>query len=137
MRKTELFFPFKPVPKGRPRFTRTGHTYTPQSTQDYEHIITEYYKENCNDFYDGAIKVNLIFNMPIPKSITKKTRNAIMLGEIKYIKKPDCDNLAKSFTDALNGIAYSDDCLITRLCVEKRYSDSAVGTLLTITEDVD
>lgn len=137
VKKTELFFPFKPVPKGRPRFTRKGFAYTPDKTRKYEKDIAEFYSEHCNDFYDGAIKVNLIFNMPIPKSITKKIRNAIITGEIKYIKKPDADNLCKAFTDALNGIAFADDSLITKLCMEKRYSDSEVGTFLMITEDVD
>ena len=138
MKKTELFFPFEPVPKGRPRFTRTGHAYTPKTTQDYEKKIAEYYKSQTDDFYDSAIKIKLIFNMPIPKSTTKKNRMLIMANEIKYIKKPDTDNLCKAFTDALNGIAYQDDCLITKLTIEKRYaSDNNVGTEMIISEDAE
>jgi len=138
VKKTELFFPFEPVPKGRPRFTRTGHAYTPKTTQDYEKKIAEYYKSQTDDFYDSAIKIKLIFNMPIPKSTTKKNRMLIMANEIKYIKKPDTDNLCKAFTDALNGIAYQDDCLITKLTIEKRYaSDNNVGTEMIISEDAE
>lgn len=138
MQKTELFFPFEPVPKGRPRFTRTGHAYTPKTTQDYEKKIAEYYKSQTDDFYVSAIKIKLIFNMPIPKSTTKKNRMLIMANGIKYIKKPDTDNLCKAFTDALNGIAYQDDCLITKLTIEKRYaSDNNVGTEMIISEDVE
>lgn len=137
MKKTEIFFPFEPVAKGRPRFFR-GHAYTPKNTQEYEKKIAEYYKEQTDDFYDSAIKVKLIFNMPIPKSITKKNRMLIMANEIKYIKRPDCDNLCKSFTDALNGIAYEDDCLITKLTIEKKYStENNVGTEMIISEDVE
>ena len=29
-----------PVPKGRPRFTRTGHTFTPAKTRQYEALVT-------------------------------------------------------------------------------------------------
>lgn len=29
-----------PVPKGRPRFTRSGHTYTPDTTRKYEALVT-------------------------------------------------------------------------------------------------
>ena len=138
MHKTEIFFPFEPVPKGRPRFTRTGHAYTPKTTQEYEKKIAEYYKSQTDDFYECAIKVKLIFNMPIPKSTTKKNRMLIMANEIKYIKKPDLDNMCKSLTDSLNGIAYADDSLITKLTIEKRYStDNNVGTELTITEDIE
>ena len=35
MKKTELFFPIEPKPKGRPRFNfRTGTAYTPKETKD-------------------------------------------------------------------------------------------------------
>lgn len=138
MHKTEVFFPFEPVPKGRPRFTRTGHAYTPKTTQDYEKKIAEYYKSQTDDFYDCAIKVKLIFNMPIPKSTTKKNRMLIMAGQIKCTVPKDADNLAKSVLDALNGLAYEDDRLITKLSVIKQYStDNNVGTELTITEDIE
>lgn len=35
-------------------------------------------------------------------------------------KEPDCDNLAKSFLDGLNGIAYDDDRQVQKLTIEKR-----------------
>lgn len=136
MKKTELFFPFEPKPKGRPRFTRTGHAYTPKATHDYEKQIRDFYKENSSDYYDSAIKVNLIFYMPIPKSVSKKQRALMESGEIKHTKKNDLDNLCKSFTDSLNGIAYEDDSLITELHIKKKYGIS-VGTEMVITEDVD
>lgn len=135
MKKTELFFPFEPKPKGRPRFTRTGHTYTPKATHDYEKQIRDFYKENSSDYYDSAIKVNLIFYMPIPKSTSKKKRALMESGEIKHTKKPDLDNMCKSLTDSLNGIAYADDSLITELHIKKRYG-STVGIEMKISEDV-
>lgn len=72
MKTTEVFFPFEPQVKQRPRFTKYGHAYTPKATQEYEKKIAEYYMSQTEDFYDSAIKVRLIFNMPIPKSTTKK-----------------------------------------------------------------
>ena len=76
--------------------------------------------------------------MPIPKSVTKKNRELIMVNRIKYTKRPDTDNLCKAFTDAINGVAYADDCLITKLVIEKKYaSDNNVGTEMIISEDVD
>ena len=138
MRKTEVFFPFEPIPKGRPRFTRTGHSYTPEKTRDYERLIREYYKEQTNDYYDGPINIRLAFYMPIPKSISKKKRALMESNEIKCTVKKDTDNLGKALLDSLNGIAYEDDCLITHLTLIKKYaSNNNVGTEMVISEDVD
>ena len=138
MKKTTIFFPFEPVPKGRPRFTRAGHAYTPKTTLDYEKKLREYYQSQTDDFYDGAIKVRLEFNMPIPKSTSKKNRELMMIGVIKHTKKPDSDNMTKAVTDSVNGIAYADDSQITQLHVIKKYAtDGNVGTLMEISEDVE
>lgn len=137
MRKTELFFPFKPKPKGRPRFTRGGHAYTPEKTRDYENLIKDYYKDNSGDYYENAIQIKLVFNMPIPKATTKRVRKLIDAGVYKFTKKPDIDNITKAVLDALNGVAFEDDSLITKITAEKKYSDSEPGTLMIITEDVN
>ncbi len=138
MKKTEIFFPFEPVSKGRPRFFR-GHAYTPKTTQEYEKNISEYYQSQTDDFYETAIKVKLVFNMPIPKSTTKKNRQLIAAGMIKCTKHTgDADNLAKAILDSLNGLAYDDDRLITKLTIIKQYAtDNNVGTEMTISEDVE
>lgn len=137
MKRTELFFPFEPKPKGRPRFTRTGHAYTPKTTHDYEKLIRDFYTENTEDFYEDAIQIKLTFYMPIPKSTTKRVIKLIDAGIYRYTKKPDLDNLVKAFQDGLNGIAFEDDSLITKISAEKKYTDSEVGTLMIITEDVE
>ena len=136
MQKTELFFPFEPVAKGRPKFTRTGHSYTPPKTQDYEKSLKQYYADNCTDFYEGAIKVYLTFCMPIPSSISKKKRMLMVSNTTKHTKRPDGDNLAKAVLDALNGLAYADDSQVTILHIEKRYGEE-VGTWVKIIEDVE
>lgn len=138
MKTTEVFFPFEPRVKQRPRFTRYGHAYTPKATQEYEKQIAEYYMSQTEDFYDSAIKIRLIFNMPIPKSITKKKRIEIITGQTKCIVKKDIDNMVKAVLDGLNSVAFSDDKLITKLTAIKQYApDDIVGTLVTITEDID
>ena len=60
-------------------------------------------------------------------------------GMIKCIKhNGDADNLAKSVLDALNGVAFEDDCLVTRLSIIKKYaSDNNVGIEMVISEDVE
>ena len=34
----------QPQGKGRPRFTKSGHAFTPQATKDYENLIAESFK---------------------------------------------------------------------------------------------
>ena len=139
MKHTEIFFPFEPKPKGRPKFTKRGHAYTPKTTLEYETKIKEFYQCQTEDFYDTAIKVRLVFNMPTPKSTSKKKRVLMETGVIKCtVHNGDVDNLGKAVLDALNGLAYEDDCLITKLTIIKKYaSDGNVGTELTISEDVE
>lgn len=113
-----------PVAKGRPRFGRYG-AYTPEKTQEYE----EYVKMCWFAKYGGvqpskqSLEVNVVFYLPIPKSVNKKQRAEMLDGKIKHTKKPDIDNLIKSVLDALNGIAYSDDSKIIRVAAEKQYSE--------------
>ena len=44
-------------------------------------------------------------------------------GNISPVKKPDIDNIAKIILDSLNKLAFKDDNQITKLCVEKIYSE--------------
>jgi Holliday junction resolvase RusA-like endonuclease len=136
MKKAELFIPIVPVPKGRPRFTRSGHSYTPERTETYERAVCEYYKNNCGEFFDGAIKLFLTFYMPIPKSTSKKRQEQMLANVIKHtVHNGDLDNLCKSVMDALNTIAYKDDSQITIIHAYKRYGATA-GIELKIEEDV-
>lgn len=129
----ELFFPFYPTPKGRPRFTRTGHAYTPKKTSDYEQNIADYYKLHNGIFFEGPIEVKIIFYMPIPKGTPKRVLNIMKEGDYPHTKKPDLDNLAKAMLDALNGVAFTDDSNITALKLSKTYNTSP-GIWLAIKE---
>ena len=40
--------PGEPTGKGRPRMTRTGHTYTPEKTVNYEALVKMAYKQASN-----------------------------------------------------------------------------------------
>ena len=42
--KIEFTVPGIPVGKGRPRFMKNGHTYTPQKTRDYEDKVVQCWK---------------------------------------------------------------------------------------------
>ena len=115
----------KIVPKGRPRFTRTGHAYTPQSTRDYEQLIkATYLSEIGNKKLNGALKVSIVANLGIPTHISKKAREELLNAQNRPTKKPDADNIAKTICDALNEVAYDDDKQIAWLSVYKQYSEN-------------
>lgn len=136
MRTQETFFPIDPVSKGRPRFTRTGHTYTPKKTADFERSIAKIYTEEHGELFVGPIEVKIIFQMPIPRSYPKRAIQQAQEGTLKHTKKPDLDNLGKAVLDALNGIAFTDDSHITKLTLVKRYS-LYPGIRMEIKEDID
>lgn len=133
MKAEDIFFPFVPVAKGRPKFSKFG-AYTPKKTREYEEAIKEYYKQSGMETYYGPVQIKLVFQMPIPKSFSKKKIEMVKQGFIKHTKRPDADNLGKAVLDALNGVAYEDDSNITVLTIVKRYSQFP-GVTMTIRED--
>lgn len=114
-----------PVGKGRPRFTRTGHTYTPEKTAAYEEKVRLCWKTQSGQGFAGGIplKAAIIAYFPIPKSVSKK--KAAAMDGMFHIKKPDADNLCKSILDALNGCAYPDDSAVQIDRCWKIYTNAA------------
>lgn len=124
-----LFFevPGEPRGKGRPRFSKTGHTYTDSETRAYEKKIVAYYRKAFGAFrwQDAAVlEIDVTAYYPIPKSATKTAKAAMQAMATKPTKKPDLDNVIKAVLDALNGVAYKDDSQVVRIEACKEYSDS-------------
>ena len=131
-----------PQGKGRPRFSTYGgrvSTRTPEATVLYENLVkTEYERQVGQKFPDDAmLDVRIFAYYPIPKSISKKKRQAMLDKRIRPTKKPDYDNIGKVVCDSLNGIAYRDDAQIVDGLVRKFYSDDprVVVKISDITED--
>ena len=110
--------PGEPTGKGRPRKTKWG-MHTPEKTVLYENLVKTCYN---GKFHNGALRMTITANYAIPKSASKKKVEQMLKGELFPTKKPDCDNVIKIIADALNEIAYKDDCQIVSLHIEKRYS---------------
>jgi Holliday junction resolvase RusA-like endonuclease len=113
----------QPQGKGRPKFTRDGHCFTPKATREYESLIAEEYKAAKGELLDGYIRVNIKAYYKIPKSTTKINRGKIEAGIIKPAVKPDVDNVVKAILDGLNGVAYHDDSQVVYVDAEKFYAD--------------
>lgn len=113
--------------KARPRMnTLTGATYTPNNTKDYENLIKQYFKIKYPRYepIEGRISVTIKAFFKIPKNTSKKNTELMLNGKISPTKKPDIDNITKVVLDALNKMAFKDDNQITKINVEKIYSET-------------
>lgn len=93
----------RPVPKGRPRFMKNGHVFTPESTLEYEALVAQ------------SAMIAMIGKKPIETGVWL-TVTAYISGK----RKPDLDNVVKAISDACNAICYLDDSLIYRIIAERR-----------------
>ena len=123
-RKCQFVIDGKIKGKGRPRFTKYGHTYTPEGTVSYENLIKLQFGISCGKWYsEMPLKMKITAIHGVTKSTSKKNRLLMLQDIIKPTKKPDADNIIKVICDALNGIAYKDDTQIVDLTMKKIYGE--------------
>jgi Holliday junction resolvase RusA-like endonuclease len=94
----------EPLPKERPRATKSGRSFTPKRTKDAEKRILAAFRAA----YPGAAPLT-----------------GRLLVELRFYRRTgrgcDWDNLAKLPLDALNEVAYVDDEQIEKATVERFY----------------
>lgn len=118
----------QPVGKQRPRFVRRGNyvsTYTPEKTKTYEDEIRYMARAamGASEPLETPVTVAIYIRVDIPKSFSKQKRKDALANIIKPTKKPDLDNIAKCFLDAMNEVVYLDDKQVVNLHVTKVYSE--------------
>ena len=123
-----ITIPGNPVGKQRPRFGK-GFTYTPKDTVNYENWVRTCFLNQEGRMLEGELKAEIICYYSIPKSASKKKAAAMKEGNIRPIKKPDLDNIAKIILDSLNGMAYKDDSQIVELSIKKYYGEQPLVRL--------
>ena len=79
---------------------------------------------------DGRISVTIKAYFSIPKNTSKAKTEEMLNNTISPAKKPDIDNIAKIILDALNKLAFNDDNQITKLNIEKVYSEEEKVSIL-------
>lgn len=121
----------KPFPSPRPRISTFGGFPKAYYPKEYEQAKMEVRDLFLNDFgnsfaeYTGDIRMKITYHCSLPKSSFRwaKGKQAEYLKEIyagkSHNQKPDLDNLAKTYLDSLNGIAYKDDSQISYLELNK------------------
>jgi Holliday junction resolvase RusA-like endonuclease len=124
-----FFVPGQPVAKGRPRLTtRGGHAraFTPEKTVAYESLVAQ----TCHnamkgmEAFNGPVSVDMAVMVSVPRSASKKRKEAALNGSVAPTRKPDLDNIIKAICDGMNGVAYKDDSQIVRFNVRKTFSET-------------
>ena len=123
--------------KQRPKFNAMRKTaYTPPETRQAERAVAEAYQSACMTWHGyvpmapkGA-PVRLVVKAwrPLPESRPKR----VLVED--DVCTPDWDNIGKLVSDALNGIAYHDDCQIVdaRVIKERRCRGAEPLTRVTV-----
>lgn len=123
--KARYIIPGGCVPKGRPRFRRCGHAYTPSKTKLYEKQVKEYLIAQGAKPSDKPLEVWIyVYKQPL-KSWSKKLIAKATRGLVLADKKPDVDNYTKSVLDASNKLLFNDDKQVVSLHVIKAYAPKA------------
>lgn len=110
--------PGNPIPLARARF-RSNHVYDAQKHLKISSAIYLQSQHNGRAIYTNALKMYVIFFMPIPSGSTAKKRASLL--DTYVWKKPDLSNLIKFIEDTATGILYHDDRLICSIEAHKVY----------------
>jgi Holliday junction resolvase RusA-like endonuclease len=94
-----------PVPKGRPRSTRTGRVYTPAKTRAYEKHVARTCMQHLTELGAAA-------NWP------RLAEYEVSLLVYRATKRGDGDNFLKAFSDGAEGVLWANDRQIKKATVE-------------------
>jgi Holliday junction resolvase RusA-like endonuclease len=112
------------IPKAspRPRRSANGHFYV-SGAADNKRFFKNFYKQTLDT---PIIDTPCIFYcdayLPIPSDMRLVDQVLAEMGLIRPLKKPDFDNLAKTYSDMVQGVLLYDDALIIEGISRKWYS---------------
>ena len=115
--------PGQPKPKGRPRFTKSGFTYTPKDTKEYEQAVRVAAIAALTEWRGEHEGVH--WNASGPFAL----RVFLFMGDKR---KRDLDNCLKSISDALNKLLYNDDSQIDELFCLRDYDARSPRAVVTV-----
>ncbi len=120
-----------PDGKGGVRMTRGANGkfrpilihHTPEKTRLYEARVKRLAKHFMGNRkpLDGAVKLYLLFVMPLPDSWPRWKKELAQADELVHTTKPDADNMEKAIKDAFNGVVWVDDCRVFSCNKSKLY----------------
>lgn len=130
-----ITIPGKPMGKQRPRASKRGgfvRLYTPEQTVNAETFTKLCAMDQVGQpMLEGPLVVAMHAIFDIPTSWSKKDKAAALSGALRPTGKPDLDNLAKLYSDALNKVVWGDDAQIVSMALSKSYGTEP-GVTITI-----
>lgn len=115
-----------PRPQQQTRFLhQRGRYFGSDPSKAYkQYLIWQIRPHAPKEPWQGPVKLNLTFILPIPKSNCSKVMRAQMLnGKVLPVKRPDLDNLAYIVTNAMKELIYEDDNQVVEMTIAKRYGE--------------
>lgn len=118
------------VPLGRVRAANIGghiRTYTPAKSAEEKAavraIAQQAMVEQCWKMpsEDMPIKVELTIKCKCPLAKAKWLHTAAAKGIVVPLTKPDIDNVAKLYLDAMNEVVFPDDKQVYQIVISKQY----------------
>jgi Holliday junction resolvase RusA-like endonuclease len=107
----------------RHRIGKDNHVFSPHG-DDLMSLSDRTKMSLPNGFipFNGPCELFTTIYRQIPNSFTAPKIALAELGYIKPTSTPDYDNYIKLISDSLNGIAYTDDAVVTFGQVDKKFS---------------
>ena len=111
-----------PKASPRPRYSSKGHMFYVKGASDNKKIFQEAMKDSDFPIINTPMKFCCTSYLPIPNTMKKHEKILAEMGLIRPISKPDFDNLAKTYSDMIQGTVMTDDALIVEGISRKYYS---------------
>jgi Holliday junction resolvase RusA-like endonuclease len=120
-----LTFTVPGPPRGKAKKFGFGRGFNDAATQKYMNDIGWAAKAVIASrpfaVIDWPLQLRLLAVFPVPVSWSLRQQHAALAGEIAPTGKPDLDNIQKCVGDALKGIIWKDDAVITVVHARKIY----------------
>jgi Holliday junction resolvase RusA-like endonuclease len=113
----------EPVAKARARATRRGFVYTPAATRKFEAHgrLAAQVAMDGRPPIDAPVRIELLVELPVPASWSKRKAAAAITGGIRPTSRPDVDNFLKAILDAINTIVVADDAQVVEVSATKKF----------------